>query len=441
MPTQSPVEKTLLAENAELRMQLNEAEETLRAIHSGEVDALVVKTSAGPRIFTLQGLDAESNRFRGEILSQISDAVIVVDDNECVTYLNAAAERQYGVIASEVLGNGLSEIYESRWPNPGDEVSAMTTLHACGEWHGEYVHIKRNGEAIQVESSMTRLNSGKGTHPGLLTVIRDITERKCLDQMLRDKYTELESAKSMAEEANLAKSQFLSRMSHELRSPLNAILGFAQLLEAGSPPPTAAQNERLQQIIKAGWYLLELINQILDLAVIESGKLSLSQEPILLTEVLNECQAMIESQAQQRDIKLTFLPIDNTWVVYADRTRVKQALINLLSNAIKYNCEHETVEVKCTVSTPKRIRISIKDHGAGLPPEKLAQLFQPFNRLGQETGAQEGTGIGLVVTKQLVELMGGAIGVESTVGVGCEFWIELIRDFTPQRAAENTMPA
>ena len=141
--------------------------------------------------------------------------------------------------------------------------------------------------------------------------------------------------------------------------------------------------------------------------MIESGKLSLSREPVSLIDVMRECQAMTEPQAQQRDIHINFLPFDNTWFAYADRTRVKQALINLISNAIKYNCQHETVEVKCTLSTPERIRISVKDSGAGLPPEKLAQLFQPFNRLGQETGTEEGTGIGLVVTKQLVELMGG----------------------------------
>jgi CheY-like chemotaxis protein len=150
---------------------------------------------------------------------------------------------------------------------------------------------------------------------------------------------------------------------------------------------------------------------------------------------------MIEPQAQQRDIHINFLPFDNTWFAHADRTRVKQVLINLLSNAIKYNRELGTVEVECTASTPERIRISIKDSGAGLPREKLAQLFQPFNRLGQETGTEEGTGIGLVVTKQLVELMGGTIGVESTVGVGSEFWIELIRDVTPQLVAGNAMPA
>jgi len=159
-----------------------------------------------------------------------------------------------------------------------------------------------------------------------------------------------------------------------------------------------------------------------------------------LSEVLLECQAMIGPQAQQRGIDIVFAKVDPACFAHADHTRVKQALINLLSNAIKYNREHGTVDVACS-ATPERIRIGIKDSGAGLPPEKLAQLFQPFNRLGQETGTEEGTGIGLVVTKQLVELMGGSIGVESTVGAGSEFWVELIRDVTPQLAVGNAMPA
>ena len=230
-------------------------------------------------------------------------------------------------------------------------------------------------------------------------------------------------------------------MSHELRTPLNAILGFAQLLESGSPPPTAAQSVRLHQIIKAGWYLLELINQILDLAVIESGKLSLSLEPVSLIDVMRECQAMIEPQAQQRGIHVDFVPFDSTWFAQADQTRVKQVLINLLSNAIKYNREQGTVEVKCTASRPGYLRISIKDSGAGLSPEKLAQLFQPFNRLGQENGTEEGTGIGLVVTQQLAKLMGGTIGVESTVGAGSEFWVELMRGVAPQLASGNAVSA
>jgi signal transduction histidine kinase len=260
-----------------------------------------------------------------------------------------------------------------------------------------------------------------------------------LTEQVKNANVGMEIAKSIAEKANLAKSEFLNSMSHELRTPLNAILGFSQLLEMGPPPPTSNQTKSLQEIIKAGWYLLELINGILDHAAIESGKLSLTREPVSLTIVILECIGLIASQAQKHDIHINLIPFDKGLFTDADRVRVKQVLINLLSNAIKYNCEHGTVEVKCTC-TLERIRISIKDTGKGLPPEKLAQLFQPFNRLGQETGSELGTGIGLVVTKQLIELMGGSIGVESTVGVGSEFWVELIRADMPQLAAENAIP-
>jgi signal transduction histidine kinase/CheY-like chemotaxis protein len=266
-------------------------------------------------------------------------------------------------------------------------------------------------------------------------------EAQQLTEQIQLTQAELENAKTVAEKANYAKSEFLSSMSHELRTPLNAILGFAQLLEVGSPPPTDVQTGRLHQIIKAGWYLLDLINEILDLALIESGKISLSNEPVLLINVIHECQAMIESLAQQRDIQLNFLPFDQTLSVYADRIRVKQILINLFSNAVKYNREHGTVDVKCAQCSPERIRISIKDSGGGMSPEMLTQLFQPFNCLGQENGNEQGTGIGLVVTKQLVELMGGTMGVESTIEVGSEFWVELILDGTPQLTAGYTKPA
>jgi len=266
-------------------------------------------------------------------------------------------------------------------------------------------------------------------------------EAQLLTEQVQATKAELESAKLAAEKANLAKSDFLSSMSHELRSPLNAILGFAQLLESGTPPPTDVQNARLQQIIKAGWFLLELINEILDLAVVESGKLSLSREPVPLSDVMLECQAMMDPMARNRGIHINFFPFDHTWFVDADRTRVKQVLINLLTNAIKYNREHGTVEVKCIANTPGRLRVSITDTGAGLSQEQLARLFHPFDRLGQEAGGEEGTGIGLVVTKQLIEMMGGTIGMESTIGVGSEFWVELIRADTPQLATGNTKPA
>jgi len=230
-------------------------------------------------------------------------------------------------------------------------------------------------------------------------------------------------------------------MSHELRTPLSAILGFAQLMESGSPAPTVSQKRSIDQILQAGWYLLELINEILDLALIESGKVSLSLEASSLPEIMRECQAMIEPQAQKRGIGITFPWFELPLYVKADRTRVKQVLINLLSNAIKYNRAEGSVIVDCGVSAPGRIRIGVTDTGAGLTAEQLAQLFQPFNRLGQEANGEEGTGIGLVVCKRLVELMGGVIGVESQVGKGSVFWIELKEAAEPQLPGGTSISA
>ena len=281
---------------------------------------------------------------------------------------------------------------------------------------------RKDGTEFPIEISLSPLETKARTL--VSSSIRDITERRQVEAALTH-------AKFEAEKANLAKSDFLSSMSHELRSPLNAILGFAQLMESDSPPPTSSQSASIGQILQGGWYLLELINEILDLAVIESGRLSLSLEPVSLAEVMLDCQAMIEPQAQKRGIQMHFPQFDNLWFVQADRTRVKQVLINLLSNAIKYNQAGGTVVVACSASTQERICIRVTDTGAGLPPDKLAQLFQPFNRLGREASAEEGTGIGLVVTKRLVELMGGVIGVESTVGLGSAFWIELVAAATP----------
>jgi signal transduction histidine kinase len=253
----------------------------------------------------------------------------------------------------------------------------------------------------------------------------EATASKRFEQALQETNVEMESAKSAAEKANLAKSDFLSGMSHELRSPLNAILGFAQLMDTATPPPSDLQKESITQILQAGWHLLKLINEILDLSVVESGKVSLSLEPVSLPEVLLECQTMMEAQAQQRGIVMTFPQFKEPSFVWADQTRLKQIVINLLSNAIKYNRANGQVTVDYTVVSTECIRISFKDTGAGLSAEKIAQLFQPFNRLGQEAGIVAGTGIGLVVTKQLVELMDGLMGVDSTVDQGSVFWVEL----------------
>jgi len=236
---------------------------------------------------------------------------------------------------------------------------------------------------------------------------------------------ELAMAMEEAKSANQAKSAFLSSMSHELRTPLNAILGFAQILTSDKLPSTLVQKKEFaSHILKSGRHLLTLINEILDLAKIESGAVALSMEPVALQEMLQEVQSMTEPLAAARGIRMLF-PDNCQATVGADRTRLKQVLLNLLSNAIKYNREGGAVVVDCSSSGPGLLRLSVQDTGIGLKPEQVAMLFQPFNRLGQETGPEEGTGIGLVVTKRLVELMGGVIGASSSQGVGSLFWIEL----------------
>jgi PAS domain S-box-containing protein len=368
------------------------------------------------------------------LIESMIDAIMTTDPSGNITDVNKQTEVLTGCTRDELIGAPFKNYFTD--PERA-EASIKLTLIEKKVTNYELTVRSRDGKETVVSYNATTFYDRDRKLQGVFAAARDVTERKRLDQVLQEKNVELESARSVAEIANLAKSEFLSSMSHELRSPLNAILGFAQLMESNSPPPEPAQAKNIDQILQAGWHLLKLINEILDLAVIESGKVSLSPESVSLSEVMSECQTMMEPQAQKRGIQMAFSQLDNSIFVKADRTRLKQIIINLLSNAIKYNKEQGTVNVNCTVTSPGRIRISVTDTGEGLSPDKLAQLFQPFNRLGQEAGGVAGTGIGLVVTKRLVELMEGVLGVESTVGVGSMFWCELTLVAAPQLAVPS----
>ncbi len=384
------------------------------------------------------------------ILNTVVDGIITLHARGgIVETINPAAEQMFGYSAAELIGQNFSllipELDRDQRNGSLEYYSASDEARAVGLGR-EVIGRRKDGSAFPLEIAVSEMWLGGQRY--FTGILRDITARKrveaeraVLDQILLDKNTELESARFVAERANLAKSDFLSSMSHELRTPLGAILGFAQLIESGSPQPTLSQKRSIDQILKAGWYLLELINEILDLALIESGKLSLSMEAVSLAEVMSECEAMTEPQAQKNGIRVDFTRFDTPYFVHADRTRVKQVVINLLSNAIKYNKVGGTVTVVCTPSGPDSVRISVRDTGEGLAPEQIAQLFQPFNRLGQKGKVEEGTGIGLVVCKRLVDLMRGIIGVESVVGTGSVFWVELNLATEPQlvaHAAEAT---
>ena len=396
-------------------------------------------TAVGP-----EGVSDDSGSFRrmallnqGALQTAIFNsrrfAIIATDEHGVIQLFNIGAERMLGYQADEVvnklspadlhdpvdvvahasaLGNELSESIA-----PGFEALVYKASRDIEDVF-ESAYICKDGSRLPVVVSTTALRGEDEALIGYLQIGTDNSARERVELALKE-------SKAVADRANLAKTEFLSGMSHELRTPLNAILGFAQLLETGAPEPTALQQRSINQILKAGWYLLDLINEILDLSQIESGALTLSYEPVLLNDVMQECRAMIEPQAGTRNISMNFPVFSRPLFVMADRTRLKQVMINLLSNAIKYNKTGGRVTVDFSHPKPAVIRISVHDTGDGLTAEKIEQLFQPFNRLGKESGVEEGTGIGLVMTKRLMELMKGAIGVSSTPNEGSEFWVEL----------------
>lgn len=405
------------------------------------------KTSAGAQTQALLKAGALQNA----ILTSANFSIIATDEAGIIQLFNVGAERMLGYRADEVVNKiSPSDIHDPREVaeraqtlslelgtpiTPGFEALSFKASREIEDIY-ELTYICKDGSRFPAIVSITALRGASGAVIGYLLIGTDNSARKRAESLLNE-------AVAVADKANRAKSDFLSGMSHELRTPLNAILGFTQLLETGSPPPTPVQKRSIDQILKAGWYLLELINEVLDLALIESGLVTLSNEPVSLGEALAECRAMVEPQARSRGITMSFPSFDIPRFITADRTRAKQVFINLLFNAIKYNRPNGSVVVEVAAVSAGLVRISVRDTGVGLGPEQLAQLFQPFNRLGRETGAEEGTGMGLVVTKRLVGLMGGSIGVTSSLGQGSVFWIEFKAVGAPQFAppAPSQAPA
>jgi PAS domain S-box-containing protein len=364
------------------------------------------------------------------------DALMTTDPSGIITDVNNQMEALTGCTREELIGDPFKDYFTD--PDRA-EAAIKQVLRQKKVTDYELTARACDGRVTDVSYNATTFYDRDGQLRGVFAAARDVTERKRFEHALQEANVELESAKSVAERANLAKSEFLSSMSHELRSPLNAILGFAQLMESAAPAPSGTQAESIAQILQAGWHLLELINEILDLAVIESGRISLSLESVSVTEVLSECRAMMEPEAQQRGIGIHFPPLDEPIFVNADRTRLKQIVINLLSNAIKYNTPGGRVDVEVSTLDTGRARIIVRDTGEGLSPDELSQLFQPFNRLRQGGGEVAGTGIGLVVTRRLAELMDAGIGVASTVGVGSVFWCELVSAEAPALSPERLL--
>ncbi|MDH4273894.1 MAG: transporter substrate-binding protein, partial [Gammaproteobacteria bacterium] len=372
-------------------------------------------------------------RLQARMLEQMSEAVLLSNSRDgTIIYSNAGAERMLGYQKGELLGSHFTTLYSSENNPVADQTANLAEiLSTNGAWEGELEFIKKQGDRIWCSVTVSTF-----THPVYgevwMGVCRNISQLKQLQQELEGhrehleglvatRTAALEEAKNDAVRANVAKSKFLSQMSHELRTPMNAILGFAQVLE--QEPIGTEPVQYAREILQAGQHLLELINELLDLSRIEAGKMQTQIQAVSVSDVIQEALTYTRVEMEKQNITVQVRCTDDM-AVLADPIRLRQILINLTSNATKYNYSGGQIEVFCEQKNNHHLRISIKDTGPGLTPEQIQRLFQPFERLGAESGSIEGTGIGLALTKQLTLLMNGVIGVDSVVGQGSTFWCE-----------------
>ncbi len=373
----------------------------------------------GERERTEANLRESEQRFRN-ILNNVPIGVVYTDLHGNVKQVNPRFCALTGYQAEELMGMNVAALTHPDDRVQDFELSGQLVRGEIPMYRRQGRYLTRHSRMVWIQSIVTLLRDVQGQPHRIVGVVEDITEHLRL--------AEAERAREIAEAANLAKSEFLSRMSHELRTPLNAMLGFAQLLELDQSHPLPAPHRPwVAQIQSAGWHLLDMINDVLDLSRIESGTLNLQPDKLDLREIIAAALPLVERDAQRRGITVTQnLPEDMSRVI-GDSTRVKQILINLLSNAVKYNSDGGRIHIATRVSHRDSIELVVNDTGLGMTPQQLAQLFQPFNRLGRERSSAEGTGIGLVISQRLAELMGGALRARSTAGEGSAFILSLPR--------------
>lgn len=361
----------------------------------------------------------EANQRLTTLIQASPLAIVVLDRNLEVEIWNEAAERAFGWRSEEVLHRPNPLVAESR----AEESRELDERLLRGESLDglELPMVRKGGDVVEVSTYAAPLRSEAGETTGIMVVMADITERREAERavLLREQ----------AEQANRAKSEFLSRMSHELRTPLNAILGFAQLMEMDELDEE--QRESIGQILRGGRHLLDLINEVLDLSRIEAGRLTLSLEPVSVQTAVAQAMSLVSPLASEMGLSYTADAIDADLFVTADIQRLKQVLLNLLSNAVKYNQPKGSVHVTVDAAREGRVRIGVRDTGAGIAEAQIPRLFSPFERLDMEARNIPGTGLGLVLARALTEAMRGEIGVESAVGGGSTFWIELPRSASP----------
>lgn len=408
---------------------------------------MVVAIEVSRRFELFQEIKDSENRQRA-ILDNMLGAVITIDELGIIQTVNKAVEKIFGYTPDEIIGRNVKILVPEPTANQHDQY--LQNYREGGE--AKIIGIGRETDGLRKDGSIFSMALAvseveqKGQRM-FIGIARDISirvqaeadlikYRDQLEELVEERTEEMKIALDEAERANEAKSEFLSHMSHELRTPLNAILGFGQILELEAETLSETQNSNVSEILEAGFHLLNLINDVLDLAKIESGKLEVSMEKVNIDDVLLPAITLIQSHAEQRQIEIIDKLSGKDYSVEADFTRLKQVLLNLLSNAVKYNCESGQITISGDISDKQRLRISVEDTGEGLTNAEISQLFIPFERI-DEVNNVEGTGIGLVITKHLVELMGGVIGVSSCKGRGSVFWIELVTNSLPSEQIQT----
>jgi PAS domain S-box-containing protein len=386
-------------------------------VYNGEPATLVVVHDISERKATERQLAL----FR-RVFDSSSQCIGIADHKGRFIYQNSAQAQELGYPEEEIVGQPFTMVLNE---DSAERFAAeiIGSVAAGGDWAGEVPLQRKDGSRFISFSNISCIKGERGPTQYFFNIFSDFSEELA-------RRSELAQAKESAERANQAKSEFLSGMSHELRTPMNAIIGFSQLMEYDDTLPDE-HKDNVHEIIKAGHLLLELINEVLDLAKIESGHIDLSMEPVEVGAIVQECLNLVRPLADNRDIKLSHSELHGA-AVLADRTRLRQVLLNLLSNAIKYNRAGGSVRLEVRPQGTDRLRILVTDTGPGIPAVRLGELFQPFNRLNAENSGIEGTGIGLAITRRIVELMGGSVDVDSEVGVGSTFWIEFPLSSLPE---------
>jgi len=397
---------------------------TLKSIQIGVASVLLFIALAAVSYTRLTRQALHSRQQRDGIINHAADGIIMIDSSANMLIVNPSLAAMFSYDVNELIGQNVSRLLPKEFLDAHDGYVKNSTIHAPTVFHKarKLQGRRKDGGLFPLELTVTPMVTGDDKF--FVGVIRDITEREQQQNQLIIAKEEAEQSKEKAEEANKAKSEFLSRMSHELRTPLNGILGFSQLLEMDEL--TADQLDSVEMISASGHHLLSLINDVLDLAQVESGKMTISLEQVNLNQLVMELKLLIEAQLATLQLTLSSEAFTDEpiWLT-ADYTKLKQILLNLLSNAIKYNRLNGSIAIIISKQSDDKVRICIQDSGSGLSKKQQEALFEPFNRLGKERTDIQGTGIGLVISRELVHLMHGEIGIDSQVDVGSTFWIEM----------------